>query len=451
MNWIKNKFIDWPTKPDIIKKYFQYNEIPLEYWDPSYTDSYIEDALNELISLVYKNNEYYRNKLKQCGICENDKITISKFSKIPFTTKSDIREDPYLLLSVPVDKVSQIHLSTGTTGGEPIYMMYTWDDLYVRELAPEMPILFPVRQEDVVINALPYEMSSAGLSYHRVLQDGVHATVVPVGKGGAYSDRRRTLKIMKDLKSTVMITSPSYSMYLADEARKSGIELGKDIKLDYIWITGEGCSDAFRKKIEEIWKCTAYFYYGSLECGAIGIECKEQNGYHITNGHTYVEIIDPKTEKVLDPGEIGEVVITTLLREGCPLIRYKTQDLGYIDDIECECGIKLKKLFLRGRRSDQIVINGKEYSPFYVEENLMTIKEVGNNYRFVVYDDYLLIETLLKEEFRNIKGIEEMISSRVEFGCGIPNKVRIIDEISYDGKKATRIVNKQKNKKIFKV
>lgn len=443
MNWLTNKFFEWPDKPAIITKYFQNNEVPLEYWDDNYMNKYITDAINDLIDFVYKNNKYYMNKLEKCGITKGERITLEKFSQINCLTKEELQSNPYLVLSVSKKKISQIHLSTGTTSGQPIYMMYTWDDLFVRELAPEMPILFPLKETDIVVNALPYEMSSAGLSYHRVMQNGSQSAVIPAGKGGVYSAPKKILKMMKELKANVMLTSPSYAIYLSNEASKLGIDLKKDINICTIWITGEGCSDAFRKRIEEIWGCKAYFYYGSLECGAIGIECAEQNGYHMANGHNYIEIIDPDTGKVLDPGQIGEIVVTTLLREGCPLIRYRTKDLGYIEDIECECGIKLKRLFLRGRKSDQINILGNEYSPYYIEENLMSIKEVGNNYKFIVYDDYILIKTEVKEEFKNQDNLEDMISSRVEFGCGIPNKVEIVDSMPYDGKKVVRVINKQ--------
>lgn len=442
MRWVRNRFYDWPHKPKIIKKYFVNNNKPLEYWDVDKIKKYQEEALSELIKFVYSNNEHYRNKIDRAKI-SLDNFSIKDFEKIDFLTKEDIKNSKDLILSVPIEKIAQVHLSTGTTGGDVIYMMHTWEDLFINDLAPEMPILVPLKSNDVCAVALPYEMSSAGLSYHRVIQEGMKAAVIPVGKGGAYSDPQKTIKAIKDMNVNVLFTSPSYIMHLAEICKKHNLVIGKDINLRTIWLTGEGCSDSFRKRIEKIFKCSAYFYYGSLEAGPIGIECDEKNGYHITSGHVYVEIVDKNTNKVLEPGEIGEIVITTLLREGMPLIRYKTQDMGYIEDVPCGCGIKLKKLFLRGREQDQIIVSGNKYSPFYLEEKLMSIPEVGNNYRFFVKNDYLLIKTEIDKEVcknKSLANIAQVIASKMEFHCGIPAKVEIVEKLEFVGTKVVRVV-----------
>lgn len=442
MEWMKNRFINFKSKKKVIHKYFDNIDNPIELWENDRVKNYQIDALKELVKNVYNNNEYYRAKLDKCGLTPDSEFSLDKFQNMEFTEKKELIQEKKLILSVPQEEISLIHLSTGTTGSECIYMMYTWDDLYVNDLAPEMPILVPSKTTDIVANALPYEMSSSGLSFHRVIQDSMQCAVIPVGKGGVYSEPKKTLKAIKDMNVNVLFTTPSYAMYLAQNAKEMGLKFGEDIKIDKMWITGEGCSNSFRNRIEEIWKCQALAYYGSLECGPIGIECPEKGGYHIAAGHVYVEIVDPETKKVLDPGEVGEVVVTTLLRDGMPLIRYKTQDLGYIEDIRCDCGVKLQTLYLRGRLVDQIKIDGKEYSPYYVEECLMQIPEVGNNYRFIVKEDHIIIETEIKDEFAdgNKVDLEDMISSRVEFACGIPNVVRIVEKRVYDGKKAKRVI-----------
>jgi len=445
MEWVKNRFINWPHNNEVISEFFSDIDEPIEMWGLEKIEKYHIFSLNKLINFVYENNEYYRNKITECGSTIKDEFSMNGFRKLGFTEKDELRKNPYLILSVDREKISQIHLSTGTTGGESIYIMYTWEDLFINDLSAEMPILVPSRINDVVANALPYEMSSAGLSFHRIIQESMQACVIPVGKGGAHSDPQKTVKILRDMQVNVIITSPSYAMHLADEAEKIGLEFGKDINIEKMWLTGEGCSDAFRKRIEKIWKTNALFYYGSLECGPIGIECNCKNGYHIPGGHVYVEIIDKETGENLSPGEIGEIVVTTLLREGAPLIRYKTQDLGYIEDFECSCGIKFQRLFLRGREADQINIGGESYSPYYLEEHLMRIPEVGNNYQFIVYDDYLLIEVEVNKSIGNIKNeeIESMISSRLEYACGIPNQVKIVKKRAYSGSKSIRVINKQ--------
>ena len=440
MKWARNKFYQWADKKEIIKKYFVDNEYPLEYWNQGEWNSYIEETIAETIQHVIENNEYYREKLKKVGITDKESFSLEKFEKLSCLTKKELIDDPNLILSVPEDKIVQVFLSTGTTSDSVVYVKHTWEDLYIHDLAPEMPILFPISNKDIAAVALPYEMSSAGLSYHRVLQDGMGCAVISVGKGGAYSEPKKTVKALKDMKVNVLLTSPSYAMCLYECANENFLEIGKDINIKTIWLTGEGCSNAFRKRVEKLWKCSAYFYYGSLECGGIGIECEEQNGYHVCNGHVYVEILDSETGEKLEPGQIGNIVVTTLLKDGSPFIRYDTQDLGYIEE-QCRCGIKLPKLILRGRKNDQIVINEKEYSPFYVEEQLMKIPEVGNNYQFLVYNNVLLIKTEINTEFENSRELEEKISSQVEFGCGIPNIVEITEKIGYTGKKAQRVVH----------
>lgn len=314
--------------------------------------------------------------------------------------------------------------------------------IYILDLAPKLDEIFKVNKGDIVINALPYEMSSSGQSYHRVVQFGKGATVVPVGKGGFYSIPSKALKIMKDIKANKIITTPSYIMNMYKECIKEGYSPKEDFNIDEIWLTGEGCSNNFRKRIEEVWECSAKFYYGSLEAGAIGIECDEKDGYHISQAHTYVEIIDPDTGNVLEPGEIGEIVITTLLREGSPLIRYKTEDLGYIEYDECDCGFNLPKLFLRGRSVNQINIDDKSHSPIYIEDNLMKITEVGNDYRIYVYEDFIEVEVEASGEYENKDELEEFIGSKLEFFCGVPNRVKIVDKIDYDGGKVRRVIYK---------
>ncbi|RCX20960.1 phenylacetate-CoA ligase [Anaerobacterium chartisolvens] len=432
--------------PEIIKRHFSEDRL-VEYWDSKRIKEYTTDAVRDLLQHVYKNNAFYRKKIQAAGIDTENFNDLKKLKLLDFVQKEDLQNEPYLILSVEIDKIVQFFLSTGTTQSKTIYMMYTLDDLYIRDLAPDMRKLVPIDSADVVINALPYEMSSAGLSFHRILQNAKRAGVVSVGKGGYYSDPKKTLMAMKELRANVMFTSPSYAMYLAETAEGMGMDIKKECRLKIMWITGEGCSNAFRNRIEELWGCPAYSYYGSLECGPLGIECEEKDGYHITEGHVYVEIVDRNTGKTLEPGEIGEIVVTTLLREGAPLIRYATQDMGYIEDVPCECGVKFKKIHLRGRSIDQISIDGKQYSPYYVEEFLMRNEEVGNNYRLIVYDDHLLIETNCSSRYKDVKGLEEKIANKVEYGCGIPTRVKFVEPIPYLGGKVIRVINKQtKNK-----
>ncbi|WP_167959139.1 phenylacetate--CoA ligase family protein [Anaerosporobacter faecicola] len=400
---------------------------------------YQDKALKDLLDYVYERNTYYRSELDKIGYRPDGKLTKQVFEKLRLTTRETISTERDILRCVEKEDILHVHTSTGTSGAKSNYIMYTVNDLYGSDLLPKMGDLFELKRTDVVAIALPYEMSSAGQSFQRVVQIGYGATVLPVGKGGAYSEPKKAIQLMKDMDCNVLFSSPSYTVELMRAAEEEGIDLLNDLKIDQIWLTGEGCSDAFRKKIEKKWEADARFYYGSLECGAIGIECKEKNGYHIPISHIYLEIIDPETGEVLEDGEVGEIVVTVLLKEGTPLIRYRTQDLGFLDPQTCDCGIELKKLFLRGRKIDQIEIDGNAYAPIYVEEMLMRQEEVGENYYINVYPQYAEIVIELSSDTTYYEGIEEVISSKVEFACGIPNKIVVKERIPYVGKKAKRV------------
>lgn len=439
----ENKFRVYPNKPAIIEKYFIDNPKTVEYWSNQEVEAYTLEALNQLLSHVYPNNAFYRQKMDESGIAPGSLRSLEDFQKMRTTSKDELRADPYLIYSAPKGQIAQVFLSTGTTGGESIYMIHTWEDLYLRDLGPDMPDLALNKDMGLVAIALPFEMSSSGLSFYYVLQHGCSVGVVTVGKGGFYSKPHKTVKALKELNVGGMYTTPSYAMVLADAAFELGYKLGEDIVMKRIWLTGEGCSDAFRRRIEDVWQTQALYYYGSLECGPLGIECTRKSGYHLPSAHVYIEVIDPETGAAKANGEIGEIVATTLLRTGSPLIRFRTGDLGYIEDTPCECGMNLKRLFLRGRVCDQIKIGNVNFSPFYVEELLMRIQEVGNNYRLIVYDDYLEIETELAPMVRETESLAEQIASRIEYGCGLPCRVRFIDKIRYEGGKTVRVIYRQ--------
>jgi len=446
MSWLTDHFHEF--EPEIISKFFKKQKEEIEHWPKKKILEYQTEAVKEIVQHAYKNNPFYKKKLEERKIIPSDTKGLEDIERIPFTTKDELRGKPWILLSVPRREISQVHVSTGTTGGEHTYILYTWEDLFIRDLAPAMPHLVPVEEDDVVINALPYEMSSAGLSFHRVFQDGTGAMVVPTGKGGAYSTPEKTIKIAKDLGTTIIITTPSYAVYLAEVAESIGIKPGEDIKPRFMWLTGEGCSFSFRDRVESIWKCPAYFYYGSLECGPLGIECSEKEGYHIPKAHVYVEIVDKEDQHRLDFGEIGEIVVTVLLRKATPLIRFRTGDLGYIDDIPCPCGIEWERLYLRGRKEDQIYIGGKEYSPFYIEEFLMRIPEVSCWYQFIVRDEVLLIQVEAAKDIVPSEKIGEMISSKIEYAVDVPNKVEFVANLPRPSGKLVRVIDQRTNKEV---
>lgn len=427
-------------KPPLLEKYFEpdatVENMPLEK-----LRAFQLEALGMVVTRAYRRSEFYRAKLMAAQVVPEDIEELEDVSKLPFTTKDELRQDPWITLACFKDDIALVHVATGTTGGKEIYVPWTWQDFYLNELTPALPYLVDVRPGDICLNALPYEMSSSGLAFHKVFMSGCRATVIPAGKAGAYSTPEKTVCVMQDLNPTIVITTPSYSMALVEAAASIGFDL-TTLPLRRVWLTGEGCSFAFRERVERIWGAKANFYYGSLEGGGMGVECDHHRGYHIPMSHVLVEIVDPDTDRVLEPGEIGEIVVTCLLRWDTPLIRYRTQDLGYIDPDVCTCGVALPRLFLRGRRVDQVRIGRVEFSPFYVEEFLMRLPEVGNWYEFVVPPG----ASTLKVRVEVAPGVEksqelaERLASQMEFSVGVPCEFELVERIPRPRSKTIRVV-----------
>lgn len=429
-------------KPAVLKKYFTEEVFPDRNMTFAQIANFQRDTLKEIVKTAYKNCPFYRDKMTAAGVSPRDISELSDISKLPFVTKEELRGDPWKLLTCDKNDVALVSVSTGTTGGEQIYIPYTWRDYYPNEMTPGYPELVPIERGDLCMNALPYEMSSAGLAFHKTFMDACQATVMPAGKGGAYSTPDKTVKVMEDLKPTVAITTPSWAITLAEAAEEAGFEI-PSLNLKKMWLTGEGCSPTFRNRVEKIWGATANCYYGSLEVGGIGVECDAHEGYHLLLGHVIVEIIDPETGKVLEPGEIGEIVATCLLRFDTPLIRYRTRDLGYIEPNPCKCGVELPRLFLRGRLVDHLEIQGVSFSPFYFEEFLMRMPEVGNWYQFIVKSkgsDHLKIRAEVAQGVEVSPELAEKLASKMEYGIGIPCEFELVEKIPRTVQKTVRVV-----------
>ncbi|MBP3950806.1 phenylacetate--CoA ligase family protein [Bacillus suaedae] len=429
--------------PLTIKRFFNGSVHP-DKMSEKQIEQYQLTSIKEIVKKAYEKSELYRQKLDGVNVHPRDIKQLSDLTKLPFLTKEELRGNPYILLTCDKKDIALVQVSTGTSGGEEIYMMYTWNDYYLHDLAPRYPDLFEVDPGDVCLNALPYEMSAAGLAFHKTFMEGCEATVIPAGKGGAYSAPKKTVKLLRDLRPNVVITTPSWAMLLAEEAESQNFELS-ELQLKKLWITGEGCSPAFRERLEKRWGATANFFYGSLECGVLGIECDDHDGYHVTQAHALIEIVDPESGEVLDEGEIGEIVVTSMLRYDTPIIRFRTGDIGYVDSEQCSCGVTLPKFHLRGRVSDQIRYNGTTLSPFYLEEFLMREPDIGDWFEFVVKKDEdnesIKVRCELADDVEASAYLADSLASKLEYSSGIPFTFEFVDKLERPQGKTVRVVN----------
>lgn len=427
--------------PPVISRYFSEKEnadsLPAER-----LAGYQFESLKAIIQRAYAQSPFYREKMTRAGVHPDELQHLSDLSRLPFLTKDELRGNPWVLLTCDKKDIVLIQVSTGTTGGEEIYMTYTWNDYLLHDLSPRYEALFPVGPGDICLNALPYEMSTAGLAFHKTFMDGYRATVIPAGKGGAYSTPAKTLKMIQDLRPTIVVTSPSWAITLAEEAARCSFELSS-LGLKKMWLTGEGCSSAFRQRVEKLFGTTANYFYGSLECGALGIECDAHSGYHLAQAHAHMEIVDPKTGTPVKPGDLGEIVVTALLRYDSPVIRFRTGDLGYLETAPCTCGSTLTRFHMRGRAFDQLQFRGKALSPLFLEEFLMRIPEVGNWFQFVMPSSdsaRIKIRCELADGVQPSNALAATIAHQMEATTRLPFDIEFVEHLPRPGGKAVRVV-----------
>ncbi len=344
--------------------------------------------LKKMVRYTASRVPYYRRKLKQTKASPDSIRTLEDVAKLPFMAKDDLRETyPYGLLAVPLSEIEEFHASSGTTG-KPTVVGYnrhdkeTWTRLMARCYAAS-----GAKEGDVVQNAYGYGLFTGGLGFHYGAQ-ALGLAVWPMSSGNT----KRQLLFMKDMGSTILASTPSYALYVGEEARKEGYDPPKDFKLRLGMFGAEPWSEEAREKIEMSLGLRANDCYGLSELYGPGVamECEEQNGLHIWSDEFLPETIDPETGEVLGPGERGELVFTMLTREAMPLIRFRTRDLARIDAEECECGRYHPRIMrVTGRSDDMLIIGGVNVFPSQVEDVLMRIPGVGEWYEIVVDRDVL--------------------------------------------------------------
>lgn len=334
----------------------------------------IEEIKNKrfrrIVRYVYENCPFYRRKFKSAGI-DLDKIrSVEDISKLPFTTKQELREAyPLKILCVPKEKIVRIQMSGGTTG-QPVIIPYTRKDVEQwKEMMLRAFYIANITSKDVIQITPAFGLWNGGFGFH-FAADAINAFVIPIGPGNT----RNQLRFMKDFGTTVLCSTASYPLRLLEVAKEMEIDL-KELELEKMLLGAEPWTEEMRKIIEKEFDVIAYDIPGLTEMGGVGtvgFECPERMGLHMWEDNYVVEIVDPETGEVLDEGEEGEVVYTALNREAMPLIRYRSGEVSAVVSREpCECGIEhmtIKRI--RGRTDDMIIYRGVKFYPADVEEIL---------------------------------------------------------------------------------
>lgn len=357
--------------------------------------------LHKVVSYVYHNVPFYRNKMQEMDITPNDIQTIEDIVKLPFTTKQDLRDNyPFGLQAAPQSEIIRIHASSGTTGN-PTIVGYTRKDISTwSECMARCLTAYGITRDDIFSVAYGYGLFTGGLGVHYGVEN-LGAAVVPASTGST----EKHVRLLKDLGVTGIACTPSYALHLAETMEKMGISKN-DLKLRIGAFGAEPWTENMRHEIEEKLGLKAYNLYGLSEImgPCVSYECEAQNGSHINEDHYFPEIIDPETLEPLPYGSTGELVFTTLTKEGMPLLRYRTRDLTYLSDEPCSCGrtsIKMGKIL--GRSDDMLIVRGINVFPSQVESVILSMEECAPHYKLIVDRignlDSLTIEVEVRQEY----------------------------------------------------
>lgn len=408
--------------------------------------------LQETVKSAYENVEFYRKKLDEAGIKPEDIKTLKDIEKIPFTTKDDLRAAyPFGLFAVPDEEIVEIHSSSGTTG-KPTVSGYTKKDLDIwGECIARGLDMAGAEKNYVIQNAYGYGLFTGGFGiHHGAFKFG--ATVVPISAGNT----KRQIEIMKDFQSDVLACTPSYAMYLGESLEKA--DVGKDeINLKAGVFGAEMWTEEMRRKIEESLGIKAFNVYGLTEIMGPGVaqECECQNGIHIHEDHFYPEIINPETGETLEKDEKGELVLTTLTREGMPILRFRTKDVTSLMSGDCECGrTTVRMTRITGRTDDMMKIKGVMVFPSQIEKALLKIDGVSPNYQIVVTRPDIMDEVEVKveasrdlffDEIKKMEEVEKKIVNAIKSETGLRVDVTLCEPESLPRSegKAVRVIDER--------
>lgn len=394
---------------------------------------------------------YYNHIFKEIGFDPLDFESLDEIKKLPFTGKKELRDHyPYGFLAVPRDEIVRMHSSSGTTG-RPIVVFYTMKDIETwANLVARSMYMTGARRSDVFQNTMGYGLFTGGLGFHYGAEK-IGMMVIPSGPGNSV----RQITLMREFDTTAVHILPSYALHLLDVFEELKLDPKKDVKLRMAFIGAEPHSEEMRRKIEESYDIDAFNSYGLSEMNGPGVafECPEKEGMHVWEDNFLVEIIDPQTLEPLPDGQEGEVVFTTLNREGMPLIRYRTRDLAYIYPDPCPCGRTHRRISrIKGRNDDMLIVKGVNMFPIQIETVLMKFPEIGRNYQIILetkeHMDELIVEVEVlspADDMRVYERLRNRIAEAIRDEVLVTPRVNLVQPgtIKRAEGKAVRVIDKR--------
>ena len=411
------------------------------------------ERLQSTVNRCYRNVKFYRKKFDAIGLSPEDIQSLDDVRKIPFTIKDDLRDGyPYELFAVPLREIVRIHSSSGTTG-HPTVVGYTARDLQTwSKLCARMMSAVGVTRDDVIQIAFGYGLFTGAFGLHQGAEV-IGASVIPTSVGNT----KRQILILRDYKTTALVCTPSYAMTVAETMQEMGVD-PKETRLKVGLFGSEPWSENMRQELESRMYIKATDNYGLSEIMGPGVagECLERCGHHIAEDHFLPEIIDPETGEPAPDGVEGELVLTTLTKEGLPLLRYRTRDITKLDYEPCACGRTLVRMTRVSRRSDDmLIIRGVNVYPQQIEHVLLGIEGTQPHYLIVVdrkatLDDMEVwvevSEQIFNDEMKAMHALKARIESELGSVLGISAKVKLVEpkSIARSEGKSQRVMDKRK-------
>ena len=410
--------------------------------------------LVDVVKRMYDGAPYYRAKMDAIGLRPEDIKGLEDIEKLPFTTKADLRANyPFGCFALPKREIARVHASSGTTGKLTVVGLTNRDIADWAECGARALVMAGCDKDDIVHVSYGYGLFTGGLGLHYG-SELLGSMTVPASAGNTM----RQITLIKDFGATALACTPSYAMVIGEEIEKAGYDI-KDFKLRYGIFGAEPWSEDMKKEIERKLNITAYDIYGLSEISGPGVamSCPAAHGLHVMEDYFYPEIIDPNTLKPVPDKTTGELVFTTLHKQGMPLIRYRTRDISALDHSPCSCGrtlVRMKRV--SGRTDDMLIIRGVNVFPSQIESVLMNIKEiVGSHYQIIV-DRINNLDTMeiqvelapnvFTDEVKKVEEVRRRIEHDMMGNLGVGAKITLVspDSLPLSTGKTVRIVDKRK-------